>query len=96
MLEKKRPNQKTEPGVCLHQGVGRRGGRGGRCGAIGGKQGKAGSAGERGDETFQMEQGDHLFSGEQYQVRNAPELRMKRPVLTSEDSLNTGAEETSV
>lgn len=51
---------------------------------IGGWQSRAG---EREDETFQMEQGEHFSVGTSIRLRNAPELRMKGSVLTSEDSL---------
>lgn len=43
-----------------------------------------------------MKQREHFSVGTSIRLRNAPELRMKGSVLTSEDSLNTDAEETSL
>lgn len=42
------------------------------------------------------ETGGAFSSGDSIRLINAPALRMKGSILTSEDSLNTGAEETSL
>ena len=36
--------------------------------------GRQGRAGDKGDETFQMEQGDHLFRREQYEAEKCPKV----------------------